>query len=298
MKYLKKAFTLIELLVVIAIIAVLASMLTPALRKAISMANNLKCVNNFKNIGLTSLLYSNDYYDKIVPLYGPDMLVGSGWLRWKVGDDYVEYNPQWVRELFIYSGHDDNLFKCSAWMETKAYIDDHAQDVSGGGWRKETLRDGFVWESDWSLATCGPYGMNSFIHARRLDASTSYVPLTKYSHIGTAKNFGGPSEQILFLENAHSSGWVADLPSYGAPYGPGGVGRVNIRHDNGSKTMLAFIDGHVEIIEGADPEYFSPPTYHSTGALLNVHQANGTVNNDKHWRNPYGVLHDVEQTPN
>src|SRR5262245_21873938 len=99
------AFTLVELLVVIAIIAILASLLQPALARSKSMAQRIKCVaNNNKQVLLCFQMYADDNRD-FYPLC-------AGWQA-SGGKDgkYDVFVAMTNRPLYRYQGSPE-IFRC------------------------------------------------------------------------------------------------------------------------------------------------------------------------------------------
>jgi prepilin-type N-terminal cleavage/methylation domain-containing protein/prepilin-type processing-associated H-X9-DG protein len=85
-------FTLIELLIVMAVIAILASILLPALRKAQARATSVQCLNNLKQTGLSLVIYSNDSNGNLPVYYDSSSL--TGWTTLMMNNGYIKKYSQ------------------------------------------------------------------------------------------------------------------------------------------------------------------------------------------------------------
>ncbi len=150
------AFTLIELLVVISIIAVLASMLLPAIGIVRDAARRIACASNLRQIGMAALAYHQDSEGRLLPfsngVYAPDSRSWPKLLRDYIGNEDGAVDPYITCRVGRFR---DNYAKNS---RTGMYSDSLPAELAHqllskvrGSSTKVLFADGF--EGEWNACT-------------------------------------------------------------------------------------------------------------------------------------------------
>ena len=122
----RKRFTLIELLVVIAIIAILVSMLMPALVQAKAKAREILCVGNHKQLLVGKNVYASDYDDYWT--VSSVKWVGNAVIQWQMDiAGYVGQDSSWTG----YSSAEGTVFGCPSFDRSIVAPWAHAQAIGG-----------------------------------------------------------------------------------------------------------------------------------------------------------------------
>ncbi|MFN0068931.1 MAG: type II secretion system protein [Limisphaerales bacterium] len=244
-----RAFTLIELLVVIAIIAILASMLLPALAQAKEKANRTKCMNNLRQVGLFMQLYTDENNDTF-PGHRNEGL--------RTEDAGPSLTNWWGRTIVGYGNTGaSNYFRCPT---LKGKRTDHR----------------LAWEWRFDCHKVG-YGLNAFflgVHPYAAHAVT-----VGGISFATAPNFRRPTilnpAQNAAVGDAMptpAGDWSSSLwwPTAGMRDGPGNSnleGIDNTRHRGVG--VVVFNDGHAETRKSRQINPPADPVSSGAAGLIN-----------------------------
>ena len=225
------AFTIIELLVVIAILAILASMLLPALSQAKDKAQQSLCVSNMKQMMLGYNQYSIDYNDYMIPPYVNNPLA--------LDIDAVHY---WL--LAPYLNLDKNV--PTSWprkfceFDTKEFTQtSNAYWCPGMSWDDRTIGK----TNQWPVSS---YGMNNALRDTNA-ALTYYNGRPPYKIMKFA---GKESKTVVYYEWRWLSGGtkISTAPWCSSPYAEWAQW-VILRKMHYGNNSFSFLDGHVEGIK-------------------------------------------------
>jgi prepilin-type N-terminal cleavage/methylation domain-containing protein/prepilin-type processing-associated H-X9-DG protein len=227
----EKAFTLVELLVVIGIIAVLISVLLPALGKARAQASSVTCSSNLRVLGQGLIMYTNDWKGRL-PAYG-------NWTRLVAGTQpYYWWNESLAKYLGLKEGR---VFGVDT-MKCPNYSTDAVNKMSYG-----VNYPGVMAYRTEPAAILSPTVSPLYTEGARLPKVPSYVFLvadaeTLYSFQNV---IGNPSAPYWPL-NIDTDGDGVKDSSTGEIMPPSGLGRYNgfaPRHNKGGNFL--FKDGSV-----------------------------------------------------
>jgi prepilin-type N-terminal cleavage/methylation domain-containing protein/prepilin-type processing-associated H-X9-DG protein len=219
----KRGFTLIELLVVIAIIAILASMLLPAISKAKQKATGIKCLSNQKQMSLAWLMYAHDHDDRVTLNHLGNT---NSWIGGNVAALPGATNINDIRNA--------TLFKYNSSLEIYRCPSDTLPFTVGG--RKVTRVRSYSMSGRWAGQSAADFVNPGLKYWTKLSEVTKPSPSAAFVFVDEDADSIDDGFYAVRATVANGGFWQ-NTPSS--------------RHGNGG--IVAFADGHAELWRWLEP---------------------------------------------